>query len=50
MWVDRVRILINLKYRGEGLGKNKSGIVECIQIRRKEENLGVNYSDLSSFS
>jgi hypothetical protein len=26
---------------GEGLGKNKTGMTEIIQVRKREENLGV---------
>jgi hypothetical protein len=32
---------ILLFIRGKGLGKNNDGIIECIQIRKREENLGV---------
>jgi hypothetical protein len=38
------RVRSNFKYiysSGEGLGKNKSGITECIQIKKRDENLGV---------
>ena len=30
---------------GEGLGKNKSGILECIQIRRREEVVGLGFKN-----
>jgi hypothetical protein len=26
---------------GEGLGKNKSGQIDCIQVKRREEHLGL---------
>ncbi len=33
-------IIIN--YRGDGLGKNRHGIKDIIQIRKRDEHLGVN--------
>lgn len=33
--------LLSFNLRGEGLGKNKSGQVEIIQVKKREENVGL---------
>ena len=42
--VSKTKLIKQLNYfyfRGEGLGNNKEGIKECIQVRKRDENLGV---------
>jgi len=39
--MSKKKFIIFIFYSGEGLGKNKSGITECIQIKKRDENLGV---------
>ena len=38
--------------KGEGLGKNKDGLIECVQIKRRDEELGLgaeNNTTVSNF-
>ena len=32
---------------GKGLGKNETGIIDCVQIKRRDDNIGLGTKSLS---
>ncbi len=36
-----------IRHRGKGLGRNEDGRTECVQLKRRTENIGVGFEEMT---